>query len=122
VSCALSIFHSLLPCPHHDALSIALHLRMHATGRRVPHFLSKAKGAGEPSESRRNVSVENVGDDLSPDPWFGRTIAVFRREHAQQTWVAEFAACARRSARNVAGSSHSVGRSRRCCWARKGED
>src|SRR5258708_21691566 len=56
---------------HHDALSIARHLGMHPTRHRVPHFLSKAKGAGEPGESRRNIPIETARDDLSADPWFG---------------------------------------------------
>jgi len=55
---------------HHDALSVERHLRVHATWRRMPHFLGKAKGAGEPAESRRNVAIKNVGYDLSANPWF----------------------------------------------------
>src|SRR5258708_31769806 len=44
---------------HHDALSIARHLRVHATRRRMPHFLGKAESAGEPVDSLSSIPIAN---------------------------------------------------------------
>src|ERR1700674_955290 len=66
----VSAYHSpfLATLPHHDALAIERHLAMRtAIRRRRPHCLGETEGAGEPVESRRNVAIENIGDDLGTD-------------------------------------------------------
>jgi hypothetical protein len=64
----VSAHHSpfLAALTHHDALAIERHLAMRTAICRQ-HCLGETEGAGEPVESRRNVAIENIGDDLGAD-------------------------------------------------------
>src|SRR5215469_14475064 len=65
---------SLRTLAHHDALVPERHLRVHPAVRRGGvHLLLEAECLREPFEGSRNVTIEDVGEDLCLGYWHGCT-------------------------------------------------
>src|SRR5215467_12117105 len=65
---------SLRTLAHHDALVAERHLRVHAAVRRGgAHLLLETECSREPFEGSRNVTIEDVGEDLCLGHWHGCT-------------------------------------------------